>query len=122
MKKILIAVLALVCVASLCYAAEEKAAVANEPVGAVVEATGTFVGKVVSVVTEPSAEMKGPAITVVDEAGKVVTYPVDPTVKIVDAAVNAVTLDQLKQGSTVSVEYSKDASGAEKAKTIKVVE
>jgi hypothetical protein len=121
-KKILIAVLAFVCVASICYAADQKAPAANEPVGAAVEATGTFVGKVVSVVTEGSGGATGPAITVADETGKMITYPVDPTVKIVDAAVNAVTLNQLKKGDKVAVEYSKDQTGSEKAKAINVVQ
>ncbi len=118
MKKILIAVLVLVCAASICYAATSDAPKANEPVGAAIESTGVFVGKIVGVVTTGSDSATGPAITVANDAGKVVTFPVDPTVQIVDAAVNAVTLNQLKTGEKVSVQYSKDSSGNSKAKAI----
>ena len=118
MKKMLIAVVAVVCVASLCYAAEGDSVKATEPVGAVVETGGVFIGKVSSAV-EKSLGGKGD-ITVVDETGKTKVFPVDPTVKIIDNTFNALTLNQLKQGEKVSVEYTKEG-GTEKAKSIQVM-
>ena len=57
------------------------------------------------------------------ETGPVdVTFPVDPTVKVVDAAVNAVTLNQLKEGEKVAVQYSRDQNGKEKAESINVMQ
>jgi len=119
MRKALLAIMALAFVASLSYAAEGASPVANEPVGAVVEATGIFVGNVVSVVT--TGETGNASVTVADETGKTMVFPVDPAVKIVDAAVNVVTLNQLKTGDKVAVEYTKDEKGAEKAKSISVM-
>lgn len=124
-RKMLVAVLALVCAASLCYAAEE-ASTAGEPVSAAVEATGTFIGKVVSVVTEGTADtVKGTgtgAVAVTDETGKVMTFPVDSTVKIVDTTMNTVPLKQLKEGVKVSVDYMTGKDGTEKTKSITVNE
>lgn len=117
MKKLAVVVLALAFVASMAYA--EEAQKANEPVGKVVEATGTVVGKVVSVITTGSDKAAEGTVTVVDETGKTMMFPVDPTVKIVDATVNAITLNQLKEGEKVKVDYSKEG-GSEKAKAISV--
>ena len=116
MKKIMIVVIALVCATSLCYAQGNNSQKANEPVGAVVEATGFFVGTVSSVAVETAT---GGAVkcnvTVSDENGQTKIFPVDESVKVVDATFNALTLNQLKKGESVSVEYSGD-----KAKSIKV--
>lgn len=121
-KKILIAVLALVSTASLCYAAEKAA----EPVSATVEATGTFVGKVVSVVTGGTAEtaerVQNSSVVVADETGKTMVFPIDSTVKIVDAAMNAVPIKQIVEGAKVTVEYVTGQRGVEKTESIKVNE
>jgi len=120
-KKILVVVLAFVCVASVCYAQNDTLQKATKPVGEVVEQTGIFAGNIVSVVTGKTPENKPLSIVVTDDAGKTMMFPVDQTVKVMDTAVNALTLDQLKQGSKVAVEYSKDENGKEKANAITVV-
>lgn len=125
-KKTLIAVLALVCVASLCYAAEEATSKATEPVSATVEAAGTFIGKVVNVATLGVADTtKGASkasVTVSDETGKTMMFPIDSTVKIVDAAMNTIPLKQLKDGTEVVVKYVTGKNGAEKTESVTVVE
>ncbi len=117
MKKIAIVILALVVTASFCYAAESvKSQTATEPVGAVIETTGVFVGQISSVVENSLAGGKAKSyVTVSDDTGKTRMFPVDATVKIVDAGFNAITLNQLKKGEKVSVEYS-----GKKAKSINV--
>lgn len=126
MKKMLIAVLALVLAASLSYAAEEVREKAVEPVSATVEATGTFIGKVVSIVTTGTTEttegIQKASVTVSDETGKAMVFPIDSTVKIVDAAMNTVPMAQLKDGVKVTVEYMTGKDGREEVKSIKVNE
>ena len=122
MKKILIAIFVVSLVASLSYAASPEAVKdqkATEPVGAIVETLGVFIGQVSAATEKSMGGGKEGYVTVVDETGKTKMFPVDPTVKIVDAGFNALTLNQLKKGEKVSVEYS-GKSGAEKAKSIKV--
>lgn len=121
MKKIALVVLAVMVTASFCYAADDVKV--NEPMGAMADATGKFVGKVVSVATLGQADKAQGAsqVTVADESGKAVVFVVDPAAKVVDATLNAITLKDLKAGEKVSVEYSKDKEGAEKAKAINVV-
>ena len=117
MKKILVAVIAVAFAASIVYAMEGDQSKANEPVGAVVETTGVFVGKITSVVEESVGANKG-SLILADESGKTKIFPVDPTVKIVDDTFNALTLNQLKKGEKVSVEYSK--GGTDQAKSVTV--
>lgn len=118
MSKILIMVMVIVSAASFCYAAEK----AVEPVSATIEETGTFIGKIVSVVTGGAAETakgaKQSSVVVTDEAGKVMVFPVDSTVKIVDATMNTVPVKQLAEGTKVTVEYIT----GQRTKTIKVNE
>lgn len=120
MKKILIAVIALVLTAAAGYAADESGTQASEPVGAIVEAGGVFVGTVSTVVADTVTGGKG-IVTVADEKGQTKIFPVDETVKVVDATLNAVTFNQLKTGEKVEVEYSKAPDGAEKPSSIKVM-
>jgi len=117
-KSILIAVLVVIAAASLCYAqGDASVKKATEPVGAVIETAGVFVGRISSVVEQSlgGGKEKG-FVTVSDETGKTRMFPVDETVKVVDATFNALTLNQLKQGEKVSVKYS-----GEKASEINVV-
>lgn len=120
MKKILIAVFALVCAASLVYAAEGEVVKATEPVGAVVETGGVFVGKITNVIEESMGAGKG-SLVLADDNGRTKIFPLDPTVKVLDTTFNALTLNQLKQGEKVSVKYTKDASGQEKATSVQVM-
>lgn len=123
MKKIFAVIVLLVLAAAVCNAAEEGATKAAEPVGAVIEATGVFVGTVSSVVTEgvTGGQVKG-SILVSSETGETKLFPVDDTVKIVDAAFNIVTLNQLKKGEKVEVQYTKAPDGAEKVSSVKMVQ
>lgn len=115
MKKVLMAVLVVAFAASLCYAVESVKPKANEPVGGVIEAIGVFTGKVVNVLSEQKTGKN--TVTVSDDRGKFMNFVVDPTVKITDKGVNAITMDKIKVGENVSVKYVK---GSEKAKSIKV--
>ena len=122
MKKLLIVVAVLVLAASFCYAQDTAASKeaepkATEPVGAVVETTGVFVGNITSVVEESAGANKG-SLILADESGKTKIFPVDPTVKILDNTFNALTFNQLKKGEKVSVEYTKGAT--EKTKSVTV--
>jgi ABC-type transporter Mla subunit MlaD len=119
MGRIILVVLALVAMASFSYAAEGDTVKATEPVGAVVETSGVVIGKVTSVVEESLGGQEG-SLVMAEPDGKTRIFPVDPTVKIIDNTFNALTFNQLK-GREVSVEYSKDASGKEKAKSVKVI-
>jgi len=116
MKKIAILVLALLLAGTACYAAE-KVAKATEPFGAVIEAGGVFVGKIVgSVEQATTGETK---ITVRSEDGETRVFPFAETVKIVDTTFNAVTLNQLKAGEKVAVQYKKEG-GVQKADAVTV--
>ncbi len=122
MKKILIAIVLLMCAVSVCYAAQGDSPKATEPIGAVVETAGVFIGKMSGAVEDSMSEGKAEKhITVVDESGKTKFFPVDNTVKVLDTTFNALTLNQLKKGDKIAVEYSKDKSGKEKAKSVKVI-
>ncbi|MDD5495658.1 MAG: hypothetical protein PHP46_00990 [Candidatus Omnitrophica bacterium] len=116
MKKIVIVILALAFVAGLSYAAEKQPK-ATEPVGAVVETTGVFVGKIVGAAER--ATTGSDKITVQSDTGETRVFPFDQTVKVLDTSFHALTLNQLNPGEKVTVEYSK-TDKAQKAKTIKV--
>ncbi len=116
MKKIVILLLALGFMGAVCYAAE-KTPKATEPVGAVIEAGGVFIGKVAGGVEQATTGER--KITVESDTGETRVFPIDETVKIVDGTFNALTFDKLKAGEKVSVEYSKEGE-TEKAKSITV--
>jgi len=119
MKKILIAVAALVLTASLSYAAQDGTLKATEPVGAIVEAGGIIVGNVTSVVEKSLGGGKTEGSLVLsDENGKTRIIPLDDTVTIIDNTFNAITLNQLK-GKKVSVEVSEESGKAKKVQEIK---
>ena len=129
-RKIFIAVMVLAAAASIGYAAEgehpTEHPTATEPISATVESVGTFVGKVVNVVTEGAADTaegtSKASVTVANETGKTMMFPIDATVKITDAAMNTVPLKQVKEGSKVFVEYVTGKDGKEKAKSVTVKE
>lgn len=102
MKKILIAVVALILAASMSYAAEPTVK-ATEPVGAVVETSGVVVGKVTNVIEKSlgGGKTEG-SLVMADSTGKTKIIPLDSTVKALDTAFHALTLNQLK-GRKVSV-------------------
>ena len=117
-NKILIAVMALVLAVPLCYAAEEAKPIATEPVGAVVETGGVIIGKVTTVIEESlgGGKTKG-SLVLAEDNGKTKMIPLDNTVKVLDAAFHAITLDKLN-GRKVSVETSKEGT-AKKIQEVK---
>ncbi|MDP3804039.1 MAG: hypothetical protein Q8Q87_00640 [Candidatus Omnitrophota bacterium] len=117
-NKILIAVMALVLAVPLCYAAEEAKPMATEPVGAVVETGGVIIGKVTTVIEESlgGGKTKG-SLVLAEDNGKTKMIPLDSTVKVLDAAFHAITLDKLN-GRKVSVETSKEGT-AKKIQEVK---
>jgi hypothetical protein len=123
MKRAAIIILVLAVAGGLCYA-EDKFCVmekttkhATEPVGAVVETAGVFVGKIASAVEiATTGERK---ITVENETGECKIFPFCQTTKIADNTFHAVTFDKLKSGEEVKVEYAKEG-GVEKAKKVVV--
>jgi len=122
-NKVILAGLALILTAAVCYAAEGDAPKATEPVGAVVETAGVIIGKITTVVEESMGGGKGKAqLVLAEEDGKTRIVPIDNTVKVLDSAFNALTLNQLKKGDKVSVKVEKDASGNEKAGSVQVVQ
>jgi len=115
-KKIMLAVVIIASTVSLCYAAQGDAPKATEPVGAVVETSGVIIGKITSVVEESMGQKKA-SLILADENGKTRIIPLDDTVKILDKTFHALTLNQLKKGSKVSVEVKK-----QKGTSVKVME
>lgn len=116
MNKVLIAVVAVVLAASFCYAAPSAQPKANEPVGAVVEASGVIVGTVTNVVEKSLGGGKSQnSLVLAEDNGKTKIIPLDNTVKVVDNTFNALTLNQLK-GKKVSVNVAN-----EKATQVQVV-
>lgn len=106
MVKIFVAIAVLFCAASVCFAADQ-APKATEPVGAVIEASGVFVGKVVGATEEAlTGERK---VTVKSETGETRIFPFNETVEFVDKTFHALTFNQLKPGEDVTVKI-KEAS------------
>ena len=112
MKKIALILLALVFISSVSFA--QTATGEKKTAG---EELKTAVGNVVSVtVAEPTKGIAEGAVTIADNMGKTATFTVKSTAKILDAALNVVTLNQLKKGEKVEVKHSKT-----EAKSINVV-
>jgi len=106
--KIAIAILALVLVAGVSFAAAEKAPKATEPFGAVIETTGVFVGKIVGATEEAlTGERK---VTVKNDTGETRIFPFNETVELVDKGFHALTFNQLKPGEDVTVKIKKALS------------
>lgn len=95
----------------------EKVPTATGPIGAVIETTGVFVGKIASA-TEIAftGERK---IMVENETGECRIFPFCAATKVVDKAFNAATFGQLKKGEKVKVDYTTDG-GIEKAKEVTI--
>jgi len=117
MRKIAILVLVMMCVSSICFA-QQAAAPAKESAVAQLK---KITGKIVSVtVTEPAKDVMTGTVTIVDDMGKVANFSVNSTTNIIDAALNKLTLGQIKSASKVKLNYSKTASGENKAESITV--
>jgi hypothetical protein len=101
--KILLAIVAVAVTASFCFAADEPAPRATEPVGAVVETGGVIVGKITNVIEKSlGGGKKANSLVMAEDDGKTKIIPLDDTVTCLDKGFHALTLDQLK-GRKVSV-------------------
>ena len=124
MKKLFLVVLALMLVSSVSFAqgASKEAPSPAKEIAKGVESLGDFVGKVVSVtVADPAKGVRNGTIKVADDMGNPVSYTVNSAATIVDASFNAITLNQLKEGSMVKVKAEKTKDGKEEAKAISVM-
>jgi len=124
MKKLLLVVLAIMLVSSVSFAqgANKEAPSPAKEIAKGVESVGEFVGKVVSVtVADPAKGLRAGTIKVADDMGNPVSYTVNSTATIVDASFNAITLNQLKEGSMIKVKAEKTKEGKEEAKAINVM-
>jgi hypothetical protein len=124
MKKTAIVALIILLMGTACYAGDkfcviEKTPQAKEPIGAVVETTGVFVGKIVSAAEIAMTGQR--KLTVENETGECKIFPFCETTKITDRAFNAVTFNKLKAGEKVKVEYAEDG-GSPKAKSVIIEE
>ena len=119
MKKVivLLALLALV-VPGFCWVG--CAIGAGTPVTETLEATKEFVGTVVEVATFQEPGSSGLVkVTVADKAGKTEIFPIDQTIRVLDAGLNVVAMNTLKKGDKVSIEY-KEEEGAKKPTAVKI--
>ncbi len=123
MKKLLLVALALVLVASFSFAQEaKKLPTPVKEVAKGVESLGEFVGKVVSVtVAEPAKGITDGTVKVSDDMGNPVSFTVKSTATVVDASLNVITLNQLKEGEKVKIQATTTKEGAKEAKSINVM-
>jgi hypothetical protein len=119
MKKFLLVAVALMLVSGVCFAqASEKMASPAKEVVKGVKSVGEYVGKVVSVtLAEPAKGVTDNTVKVTDEMGNPISFTVSSAAKITDASLNAITLNQLKEGETVKVK----ATSTKEAKAINVI-
>lgn len=121
-NKVMTLICAIMITATACYAKDnicvlEKERKAETPVGAVVEETGVFVGKITSAMEIAATGQR--QITVENQTGECRIFPFCTTTKVVDAAVGAATFNALKKGETVKVDYVTEGT-TEKAKSVMI--
>lgn len=102
MKKILIALIALIFVTSVCFAAGGGQAAKST------EELKTFMGKIVSLeYADPTKGIDKSNMKVLGPDGNPVSFTVPATVTILDAATRITTLNTFKIGDTVKIERVK---------------
>ena len=124
MKKLFLIALALMLVSSVSFAqgATKEAPSPAKEIAKGIENVGEFVGKVVSVtVADPAKGVRNGTIKVADSMGNPVSFTVNSAATIVDASFNAITLNQLKEGSMIKVKSEKTKEGKEEASAINVM-
>mgnify|MGYP001589946435 CR=1 FL=1 len=99
--RIMIAILALVLISGVCFAAEQHAPKATEPIGAVIETLGVLSGKVIA--TCEQAVTGKTDVTVDSATGDTKIFPFGPAVEAVDKGAHFVTMDVFKPGDDVTV-------------------
>ena len=120
MRALIISIIVMMIACAACCAEDKfcvikKKPQATEPVGAVIETAGVFVGKIAAA-TEIAftGERK---LTVENETGECRIFPFRATTKLADDTFHTVTFNQLKKGECVKVKYSKDG-GIEMAEEV----
>ncbi len=121
MKKAALVLIAIVFVAGMAFA-QDQVPPANKVVntaGKVATDTKAAIGTLTNVtLAEPAKGIANSTITVTDNTGKAVNYTVTQSTKILGAALDVVTLNQLKIGEKIKI---KTKEGTEEASAIKVV-
>ena len=101
MKKIALVAIAVILVGAFCYASCGTCAMTEEKVQSVS-------GKVAKVVVaDPVKGVAQSSVELVDATGKATVVTVKESTKFFDAALNAITFNQLKVGEEVKVEETK---------------
>ena len=128
MKKLLFALLSVLFAASLCFAQEssDSSASASQSTPAYqptyqVESK-FFSGKVNSVSAGNSDEGTKLQITVVDDSGQNLVLVIGPDALVTDKDGNMLDPADIKDGGKVTVTYTTDADGTNKAQSIKEAE
>lgn len=125
MKKIIFALLAVIFAVSLCFAqgSEEPSASASQSALPAAQAeTKFFTGTVNSVSVGNVNEGTKPQITVVDNNGQNLTFLIESGAIIVDKDWNTLALTDINNDTKVTVTYTTDADGTNKAQSIKAIE
>ena len=121
MKKIALVLIAIVFVTGMAFA-QDSTAPANKMVntaGKVASDTKTAVGTLTNVtLAEPAKGIANSTVTVTDATGKATLYTITQSTKILGAALDVVTLNQLKIGEKIKI---KTKEGSEEASAIKVI-
>ncbi len=118
MKKIALILIAIAFVSGAAFAQDQAAAPAKP--ATVAQQVKAVVGKLVNVtVSDPAKGIANGTITITDDTGKAVDYTVTQSTKVLDATLNAITLNQLKIGEKIKI---KTKAGTQEATAIKVAE
>lgn len=121
MKKMLLAVLAIIFVSSLCFAQNATAPVSKPSPVASIE-TKNITAKVDSVTIGDVAKGTKSELVVVDDNGQKLSFQVKNGTPITNKDGMTIALSDIKKDSKVAVEYTIKANGTNKAQSIKVVE
>jgi len=124
MKKLALVLIAIVFVTGMAFAQDQ--APVNKAITTttttttkLVNDTKTAVGTLTNVtLAEPAKGIANSTITVTDATGKAMNYTVTQSTKILGAALDVVTLNQLKIGEKIKI---KSKEGSDEASAIKVV-
>lgn len=120
MKKILLALFAVVSVGSLCFAQEQASAPISQPASAP-PVIKIFTCKVYSVSIGDAAKGIASRIVVIDEKGQKYNFRLKTNSIIKGKGGNIITLDKIEKGDKVIVKYKITKKGTDIALYIKVV-
>ena len=126
MKKVALVLIAIAFVAGVAFAQEQV-----PPANKIVTETKTTVTKVTTdtkaaigtltnvTLSEPAKGIANSTITITDNTGQAMNYTVTQSTKILGAALDVVTLNQLKIGEKLKI---KSKEGSQEASAIKVIQ